>query len=58
MSEAQPAAPGQGQGGPGPAGALGPKELEKLTEIVYRLMKDEILRNRERRGESMAKRWR
>ncbi len=37
---------------------LKPPELDRLAELVYRLLKEEILRGRERRGESMARSWR
>jgi len=35
-----------------------PAELDRLADLVYRLLKDEILRGRERRGESMVRSWR
>jgi len=35
-----------------------PQELDRLADLVYRLLKEEILRGRERRGESMARSWR
>jgi len=34
------------------------KQLDHLADLVYRLLKDEILQMRERRGESMARSWR
>ena len=37
---------------------LKPPELDRLAELVYRLLKEEILRGRERRGDSMARSWR
>jgi len=37
---------------------LKPPELDKLADLVYRLLKEEMLRGRERRGESMARSWR
>jgi hypothetical protein len=57
-------------GGPGPVGADGgtdtpdalaatvkPAELEQLAELVYRLLRQDVIGNRERRGETPA-RWR
>jgi hypothetical protein len=37
---------------------LEPRQLEQLTELVYRLIREEWLRARERRGESAGKDWR
>jgi DNA-binding GntR family transcriptional regulator len=42
----------------GPSAELKPAELDRLAELVYRLLKEDILRGRERRGESMARAWR
>jgi hypothetical protein len=57
-------------GGPAPVGAdegtetpdalaatVKPAELEQLTELVYRLLRQDVIRTRERRGETPA-RWR
>jgi DNA-binding GntR family transcriptional regulator len=50
--------PAATQNAGGAAEELKPPELDRLTELVYRLLKEDILRGRERRGESMARAWR
>ncbi len=57
MAEAQAGPAGPGQAATAPEG-LTPKQMEQLTEIVYRLLKEDVLRNRERRGDVLARRWR
>jgi len=57
MAEIEPG-PTESHVADGPLGALNPSELDRLAEIVYRLLKEDIIRGRERRGESMARAWR
>jgi len=62
MSEAAPptaAAVGLA-GAPAEAGAieLTPVQLEQLTELVYRLLKQETLLGRERHGDFVQSKWR
>ncbi|MGE0058794.1 MAG: hypothetical protein AB7T32_12495 [Dehalococcoidia bacterium] len=57
MSEA---APGQAATSTAPAAdgpALTPAQIDQLTEMVFRLMKQELLTARERRGEPQRS-WR
>jgi hypothetical protein len=44
------------EGGPSPE--LDARQLDRLADLVYRLMKEELLVNRERRGESANRAWR
>lgn len=60
MPESQPgndAAPGQASQ-PERVPELEPRQLEKLTEMVYRLVREELLLTRERRGEGWSRDWR
>lgn len=62
MSEAAPptAAAATPSGAPAEAGAieLTPAQIEQLTELVYRLIKQETLLGRERHGDFLQSRWR
>ncbi len=62
MSEAAPPAasspaPGAAPAAPG-AIELTPAQMEQLTELVYRLLKQETLLGRERRGDFVQSKWR
>ncbi|HXH22478.1 MAG TPA: hypothetical protein VNN10_10635 [Dehalococcoidia bacterium] len=41
----------------GPAG-LSPQQLERLVDLVYYRLKEDLLRQRERRGETSGRAWR
>jgi len=57
MAEAEPG--GNQSAAQDPAGAgLEPAEIERLADLVYRLIKEEIIRTKERRGEPLTRDWR
>lgn len=61
MAEAEPqaaAAPAGGAGAPVEGTNLTPAQLDQLTDMVYRLVKQELLTARERRGEPQMRSWR
>ncbi len=42
--------PSETPGDAGGGGLLTPEQVDRVSELVYRLMRDELLRQRERRG--------